>query len=87
MAFALLFLSIERLAGVIPISEANSPEEILRFAIITSRLTIIGIFNSSRYIVKSFSVLIITACSITFLTTRNIKPKNPAATPPNKNSI
>ena len=39
MALALLFLRMDRFAGVMPTRSASSPAEILRFAIITSRFT------------------------------------------------
>lgn len=43
MAFAFPVFSMERLAGVRSIFSAKSPSEIFRFAIITSKFTIIGI--------------------------------------------
>ena len=42
MAFAFPVFNMERLAGVRSIFSARSPSEIFRFAIITSRFTIIG---------------------------------------------
>ena len=43
MAFAFPVFNMERLAGVRSIFSAKSPSEIFRFAIITSKFTIIGI--------------------------------------------
>lgn len=45
MAFAFPVLRMERLDGVMFILSARSPKEILRFAIITSRFTIIGMIS------------------------------------------
>ena len=42
IAFALLFLSMDRLDSVIPTREASSDAPTFLFAIITSRLTMIG---------------------------------------------
>ena len=42
MAFALLFFNMERLDSVMPTREASSEAPTFLFAIITSRLTIIG---------------------------------------------
>lgn len=43
-ALALPVFNIDKLAGVIPMRFESSFNEILRFAIITSRFTIMGIF-------------------------------------------
>ena len=45
MAFAFPVLRIDKLEGVMFIFSARSPRDILRLAIITSKLTIIGIFT------------------------------------------
>jgi len=47
IALALPVLSIERFAWLSPINAASSPDGILRLAIITSRLTTIGIWTAS----------------------------------------
>jgi hypothetical protein len=75
IAFALLVFNIDKLAFVIPTLSARSDKEIFRFAIITSRFTIIAMFLTPIYIVKSFSSLTSMACLKTF---ESINVKQPA---------
>ena len=63
-ALAFPVFKTERFAGVIPTLSANSCDEILRFAIITSRFTIIGIRHQIVKSCSSFITLTIRSISL-----------------------
>jgi len=73
MALALPVLSTERLAGVIPTRSANSPDDILRRAIITSTFTMIAMIGTV-YMVRSFSSFIFWPTAKSWLTMSKPNP-------------